>query len=617
MAFYVIDSTNSIYNTDNTSLGGIGLQLTSGDRAIVMSSGSILAVGTSGTGIYLDGYSTNSTLTVNGFVYGTVDGIYSLGQYAQITINGQVESDGTAVSVANSGTVYVSSTGLVSGAEGVSLSGSTLINDGTVTGTASSAVQLSSGSITNNGLLSGGGIFYDGDGAGYIDNTGTIQGGLSTYSGASAATATLNIDNSGMWDGSLTLSPGDDTLINTGTITGGVNLGDGNNTLDSRYGFIDGTVSAGSGTDTILLGGENDMVDAGAGADTIDGGAGFNTVSYESSTSGVAVNLLNGTASHGYAQGDHLSNIEGVTGTLYRDSLTGDDNNNVLNGVVGGDTLIGNGGDDTLIMLGGGGKTFISGGTGNDLIQLVSVAPGTYGYAFNSQVQVNGGQGYDTLEISNAPTMTFTGSTVTNVERIIVDDGYSYNFTSANGTVAAGARLWVDAGGLTGTHSIYFNGSAETDGAFDFTGGAYRDTFIGGAGNDTIEGGGQQDFLTGGGGSDTFIYEGSIDSRFGYRDHITDFNATMDKFQMDVAVTAIDPTVSGSVSTASDLATLVNGHFGASHALLVNVTGGALAGHTLLLVDDNGVAGYQNTADYVIDVTGMTGTLTTADFIGF
>lgn len=616
MAFYVIDSTNSIYNTDNTSLGGVGLELGSGDRAIVMASGSVLAVGTSGTGIYLDGYASSSTLTVNGFVYGTVDGIYSLGQYAQITINGEVQSDDTGISVANSGTVYVSSTGQVSGSEGISLQGAYLINDGTVNGIAGDAVQFSSGSITNNGLMSGG-IFYDGDAAGYIDNTGTMQGTLSTYSAASAATASLQINNSGQWDGSLGLSPGQDIVTNTGTITGDVNLGDGNNYLDSRYGFIGGQVTAGSGADTILLGAGDTTINGGAGGDTIDGGAGFDTVSYISSTSGVTVNLLNGTASRGDAQGDHLSNIEGLTGTLYRDVLTGDDGNNVINGVVGADTLSGNGGNDTLIMWGGGGKTVIGGGTGNDLIQLLSIAPGTYGYAFNSQVQVNGGQGFDTLEISNAPTMTFTASTVTNVEQMIVDDGFSYNFTSVDATVAAGARMAVDAGGLTGTHSITFNGSAETDGAFDFTGGAYRDTFIGGAGNDTFDGGAQQDFLTGGGGSDTFIYENQSDSRFGIRDVISDFNAAADKFQMDAHVTAIDATVSGSVSTSTDLTNLVSGHFGASHAMLVNVTGGSLAGHTLLLVDDNGVAGFQSTGDYVIDVTGMTGTLTTADFIGF
>ena len=617
MTFYVINSSNSIYNSDDTPIGGTGLALGLGDRAIVMADGSILATGAAGTGIYLNGYAEDSTLTVNGFVYGTSAGIYSLGTYAQITVNGQVQSDYTAVRIANNGYLYVSPTGLLTGSEGVALSGSTLVNDGTVNGMGNDAIQLSSGWLTNNGLISSriDAIFYGGDGAASITNSGTMQGDLSTYYNASAATAALTIENSGDWLGRLGLSPGNDTVTNTGTITGGVSLGNGNNMLDSRNGFIGGDVTAGNGIDTILLGAGDTTIVGGGGGDTIDGGAGFDIVSYGSGTSGVSVNLLNGTASRGDAQGDRLSNIEGVYGTLYRDVLSGDDGNNTINGVLGADTLSGNGGNDTIIMWGGGGKSVIGGGTGNDLIQLVSLDSATYGYAFTSLTQVNGGSGYDTLEISNAPVTTFTGLSMKNVERVLVDDGFNYNFTSADGNVAAGARLWVDGGSLTGTHYIRFYGSAETDGAFDFDGGAYRDTFAGGAGADTFRGGGQQDLMTGGGGADTFIYDSFLDSKFGYRDQITDFNTAADSFQLDVAVTAIDSTVNGNVSTSTDLSALVNGQFFASHAMLVNVTSGTLSGRTLLLVDANGLDGFQSSADYVIDVTGMSGALTVADFI--
>lgn len=614
MAFYVIDSSNSINNSFDSSFA---LSLGLGDDAIIMAEGSVLATGLSSTGIFLGASAESSTLIVNGFVYGTSAGIYSLGTYAQITINGHVASDSTAIRIANNGDLYISPTGLVSGSEGIAMSDSSVVNDGTVNGMGNNAIQMSSGWLTNNGLISSriDAIFYNGGGAAYIVNTGTIQGDLHTWYGASAATAKLTIENSGEWDGTLGLTPGDDTVINTGTITGEVYLGDGNNSLDSRYGFIGGNVTAGSGIDTILLGEGDTIITGGGGGDTIDGGAGYDIVSYSSSPSGVSVNLLNGTASRGDAQGDRLSNIEGLYGTLYRDVLTGDNGNNIINGVLGGDTLLGNGGNDTLIMLGGAGKVVISGGTGNDLIQLTTVDAATYGYAFRSTTEVNGGTGYDILEISNAPVMTFTGLTVRNIERLMVNDGFNYNFTSVNVTVAAGARLEVDGGSLTGTSYIRFYGSAETDGAFDFTGGEWRDTFVGGAGDDTFTGGRQQDLMTGGAGSDTFIYEGAIDSRFGNRDQITDFFTEEDTFQFDVEVTAVDSTVSGDVSTAADLAALVDGQFGASHAILVNVTSGTLSGRTLMIVDANGVAGFQWGADYVIDVTGIVGTLTVDDFI--
>ncbi len=614
MAFYVINSSNSINNTTNSASA---LQLGLGDSAIIMAGGSVLATGTSARGVYVNGNAENSTLIVNGFVYGTSTGILSYGTYAQITINGQVASDHTGVSMANNGYLYISPTGVVSGSEGITISNSSVVNDGAVNGIGNDAIQMSSGWLTNNGLISSriDAIFYGGDGAGRITNTGTMQGDLSTYYNASAATAKLTIDNSGEWIGRLGLTPGDDSVTNTGTITGDISLGDGNNTLDSRFGFVGGQVSAGSGIDSILLGAGDTIISGGGGADTIDGGAGYDIVSYGSSPTGVSVNLLNGTASGGDAQGDRLSHIEGLYGTLARDVLIGDDGNNTINGVLGGDTLLGNGGNDTIIMLGGGGKPIIGGGTGNDLIQLTSFDPAVYGYAFRSVVQVNGGSGYDTLEIAKAPVMTFTGLTVRNVERLVVDDGSNYDFTTVDLTVASGARLWVDGGALTGSNYIRFYGSAETDGAFDFTGGAGRDIFVGGAGDDTFTGGGQKDLMTGGAGSDTFIYDGSIESKFGYRDQITDFNTAADAFQLDVEVTAVDTTVSGNVSTAADLAALVNGQFGASHALLVNVTGGTLSGQKLLLVDANGVAGFQTAADYVIDVTGIVGTLTVGDFI--
>lgn len=614
MTFYVINSSNSIHNTDNTTLGGNGLELGLGDSAIIQADGSVLATGTYGTGVYLNGYATDSTLIVNGFVYGTLEGVYSLGSSVNITINGQVVGGSTGISM-NSGDLYISPTGVVTGGDALSISGASVVNDGTLNGTGNEAVQFSSGSLYNNGLISSNGwsIFYTADGIGSINNTGTIQGDLLTYYAATNAIH-LNIDNSGDWDGSLGLTPGDDSVTNTGTITGDVNLGDGTNMLDSRYGFIGGDVSGGSGIDTILLGAGDSTITGGAGGDTIDGGAGIDTVAYNTSGSGVTVNLLTGAASRGDAQGDHISNVENVMGTIYKDVLTGNDGNNVLNGLVGTDTLIGNGGDDTLIMLGGG-RAIIDGGSGNDLIQLNTYDAAVYGNAFNSMTEVNGGTGYDTLEITRAPVMTFTANSVRNIEHFIVEDGYSYNFTSVDGTVSAGARMWVDGSALTGARSLRFNGSAETNGAFDFTGGAYRDTFIGGAGADTFDGGGQKDVLTGGAGADTFIYEGSTDSLFSYRDQITDFNTAADTFQMDVAVTGVDATVSGSVSSAADLAALVSGHLGASHAILVTVTGGTFAGQTLLVVDANNSAGFQSSTDYVMDVTGITGSLTVSDFI--
>ena len=304
MTFYVIDSTNSIHNVDNTTLGGNGIHLGAGDNAIIKADGSVLATGTYGTGIYVDAYADDATLIVNGFVYGTLEGIYSLGASPYITVNGQVTGGSTGVSISG-GDLYISPTGVVSGdSDGLFIGGASVVNDGTVNGTGNEAIQFSSGWLYNNGLISsrGWGIFYTADGDGSIYNTGTIQGDLLIYYQATDAVH-LYIENSGDWIGRLSLSPGGDTLINTGRITEDVSLGDGSNSFDSRYGFVGGEVSAGSGVDTILLGAEDTIIRPGGGGDTVDGGAGFDIVSYNTSAAGVSVDLLNGTAARGDAQG--------------------------------------------------------------------------------------------------------------------------------------------------------------------------------------------------------------------------------------------------------------------------------------------------------------------------
>ena len=612
MPYYVVDQSNS-YN-DGVDYD-VAYNLAANDDVFVVSDGYILATGTSATAIYVPTGSSGTTLNIDGLVYGTYAGIDSRSSGVGITINGHVSGDTIGVSVMG-GNVHIGSAGVVSGgSDGVIMrTGTVVINDGTVSSN-SNAVFMFGGTLNNNGLLSAPGypIFYDGDAPATITNTGTVQGNLVTYNYATSV-ANLQVSNSGQWSGNLWLSPGNDYLSNTGMISGDVDLAEGTNRLDSRYGIIAGAVKAGSGNDTILLGAGDTLITGGAGGDSIDGGAGFDTVSYSGSTAGVSVNLLARTASGGDAGGDHLSNIEGLQGTNLRDTLVGDDNANVLDGLTGRDTLTGNGGDDTLMMAGGG-ASVIDGGTGNDLIQLRTAAASTCGFAFNSTTQVQGGSGYDTLELYHVPITIFSAKTVAGIEHLMVDDGYDYDFTTVDATVASGARMTVDGSSLTVGNYLRFNGAAETNGAFDFLGGDANDVLVGGALADTFVGGAASDTLTGGAGADTFIFNEVADSLFLHRDRITDFNASADHIQLDVDVTGINARVSGSASNGSDLALLVKGHLTVDHAILVDVTGGSLSGSTFLLIDANHTAGFQGTADYCIDVTGMTGTLVGSAFI--
>jgi len=92
----------------------------------------------------------------------------------------------------------------------------------------------------------------------------------------------------------------------------------------------------------------NDILVAGAGADTLVGGTGVDTANYSLSTAGVAIDLFNGTAIGGYADGDTLSGIRNLTGSNNNDTLVGDGQVNTISGGAGNDIIEGRGGADTL-----------------------------------------------------------------------------------------------------------------------------------------------------------------------------------------------------------------------------------------------------------------------------
>ena len=166
-----------------------------------------------------------------------------------------------------------------------------------------------------------------------------------------------------------------------------------NNTVSDPYGGTDtlaGSIEGVRGTrnaDTIIGNSLNNFVRGLAGKDTINGGAGTDQVRYDrdaqyGGTKGVTVNLDTGVAIDGFGDADTLVSIENIRGSALADTLTGDDNANLLQGMAGNNTLIGgntplsgtdiyslNGldGDDTLTA--GSYDTLLNPGAGNDVVQ--------------------------------------------------------------------------------------------------------------------------------------------------------------------------------------------------------------------------------------------------------
>ncbi len=150
-----------------------------------------------------------------------------------------------------------------------------------------------------------------------------------------------------------------------------------------------------AGNDLIDGRGGNDILEGGSGADDLDGSTGLDTATYQSSSSGVEVDLTDTFQSFGHASGDHLESIENITGSGAGDILRGDAIANVLMGGQGDDELIGRDGDDDLDggngddqLEGGQGQDTVRGGAGNDNLQFDS-----------ADFLIDGGAGDDTLLI--------------------------------------------------------------------------------------------------------------------------------------------------------------------------------------------------------------------------
>ena len=164
------------------------------------------------------------------------------------------------------------------------------------------------------------GTYYISAGA-YTGNVGSDNGG--------AYTVTVTEMVAGLPD-PIDGTAGDDKLRGTDNgerITG-------NNGNDSLFGF--------GGDDTLSGGMGNDLLVGGMGGDSLSGGDGVDTISYNVSPAGVTINLTDGTARGGDADGDTLvdrgdDRIENVVGSGHDDVLTGNRQANTLQGLAGAD----------------------------------------------------------------------------------------------------------------------------------------------------------------------------------------------------------------------------------------------------------------------------------------
>ena len=465
-------------------------------------------------------------------------------------------------------------------------------------------------------LPSGAIVSLNNDGTLTYDPNGQYNTLTSTASGETGAVNTFAPDS---FTYTLSGSPQPTATVNV-TVNGVVSPQDhlegdaGNNTITGTPSgdFFD--LSQG-GNDTASGLGANDGFFFGAAftaADTVDGGGGGNDqIGLQGNYSGGNALVLGANT---------ITNVEALVllpGVGFNYDITTNDGNVAAGGLLKvqatqlgvGESFHFDGSnehDGSFLVFGHEGSDVVTGGDGNDGFyfgpngfesgDIVDGGPGS-----NDQLGLDGNYG------AFGPAFELSGGDITNVEVVVLLPGPSgspntFNLITNDTLVASGQSLTIF--GVQVTTNIAFDGSNEHDGAFKFYGGSGSDNFIGSDGNDWIFGGGGGDLLTGGAGSDTFYYDDASQSTSVGYDKIFNFDDSSDTIDLPFAVTGFAAPASGNLSTASfdsDLSAAFSG-LTSHQAGMFTATGGDLNGHTFLVIDADGNAGYQAGSDYVIEI---------------
>ena len=397
-----------------------------------------------------DGYTAaaNGDLHIvqSGYTLAHTGNAFDIGTLANITVNvaGTIVSaaDGIASIGGSGANISIAATGSVFGdSDGISLSGSghEVVNYGSVTGYGDSGIEFygdnnvganhgsihgvygfylsgDNGLVTNSGTISATYTGMDVTGnANIASNTGLIESGYIGVFISGNAGETTTFLNAGMIVGdtyAIRNGPSDDTVRNTGTLVGDVDLRAGNDVFDNRGGTVQGTVWGDTGDDLFIIDSATDISeDPDEGMDEVQSlisyalGANIETLTLLGAeslngTGNELANTLTGNAGANDLRGldgddtiDGLAGDDAIFGGEGGDSLTGGFGNDSLYGGDGGDVLAGGNGDDMLLgkdgndtLKGWKGDDSMVGGAGNDSLL------GSYG-----NDTLDGGEGKDTL----------------------------------------------------------------------------------------------------------------------------------------------------------------------------------------------------------------------------
>lgn len=297
------------------------------------------------------------------------------------------------------------------------------------------------------------------------------------------------------------IAPSGGTLnVSAGYLADGINFTfDASAEMDASIGYMDHV-----GTDLVYGGGGEEDVDLrGGGTDKVYAGGGDDLIR--------ASNTLDATDRLDGGKGDDHVSLDGdyfiafQSATMRNVEFLSLDSGHDYEFYLHKDTI---GAGQTLTVggywLDAGDKLLVSdtsGGTGTLDVRA--------GQAFlNSGSAIRAGAGTeDKVDLDGDYTapLVFNAGTLLGVEHLTLGAGNSYNLVSHDNTVAAGKSMEVRGYWLDADDKLTFDGSAETNGSFQISGGAGDDILTGGAGADDIRlDMGGDDVAFGGKGDDVF-----------------------------------------------------------------------------------------------------------------
>lgn len=370
-----------------------------------------------------------------------------------------------------------------------------------------------------------------------------VVGGASSASG----TASGGADTTGSADSGI-FPPFPEPVELRGTAANDVLLG--TNADENMLGFRgDDLLFGGAGNDSLNGGIGNDRMEGGPGFDSYDGGPGTDTLTFSVADGPASADLTTNSVISGIVF-EFVQNVENLTGSVFGDTLLGDDNDNVLVGGGGLDLLDGGLGDDILdggrdgayaswaesdgavsVDLEAGRATEWDGGE-DGLIRIIGAVGTDFddvlrgGDAANLEGgdaanRLEGGAGADSLAGRGGDDVLVGGDGADHLQGGAGTDTADYSGTGpVRVSLQSGQAL--DSSGATDSLS----------GIEDLIGTLGSDVLTGDGGVNRLAGGVGADILRGGGGGDTFVFTDRLD----FGDTIRDFQSGLDKIEVDGAV---------------------------------------------------------------------------------